>query len=95
MADFDFNFNFDSIDFIKHFREDKITREEIIYVFENSTKLSEEGGFELFETVFIQIGYTFKKRILLIAFTYALDTIDFIGVKVADEDEIDKLYCGR
>jgi uncharacterized DUF497 family protein len=90
-----FTFNFNSIDLLRLFNEDKITREEIIYVFNNSTRLFEEGGRNISEAIFIQIGYTLKKRILLIAFTFLADNIDFIGAKVADENEIDSFYCGK
>jgi len=90
-----FNYNFEALDLVKLFREDKITQEELVYVFENAKRIYEEGGPGLSTTIFIQIGHTPKKRIVLIAFTFALDTIDFIGAKVADGDEIDKIYCGN
>ena len=95
MEELNFNYNFQALDLLYLFREDKITQDEIIYVFEKSSRFSQEGGPELSTTVFIQIGYTLKKRIILIAYTFVFETIDFVGVKVADEDEIDNFYCGK
>jgi uncharacterized DUF497 family protein len=93
--DLNFEYNFDALDMVKLHREDKITREEIIYVFKNSSRFREEGDQELSSTIFIQIGYTPQKRIILIAYTFPNETIDFIGAKVADEDEIDNFYCQK
>ncbi|MEY4539836.1 MAG: hypothetical protein RLZZ306_1593 [Bacteroidota bacterium] len=95
MEELNFNYNFQALDLVNLFREDKITQDEIIYVFEKSSRFSQEGGPELSTTVFIQIGYTLKKRIILIAYTFVFETIDFVGAKVADEDEIDNFYCGK
>lgn len=95
MDELRFHYNFDALDLVKLFQEDKITKDEITHVFNNSNRIFEEGGTELSNTIFLQIGYTLKKRILFIAYTFVSDSIDFIGAKVADESEIDKLYCGK
>ena len=95
MDDFNFHYNFQALDLVQLFRDDKITQDELIYVFENPKRIFEEGGPALTDTVFIQSGYTPKKRIVLIAYTFASDSIDFIGAKVADEGDIDKFYCGN
>ena len=95
MQNFNFHYNFQALDLVRLFKEDKITQNELIYVFENAKRAFEEGGPALSDTVFVQIGYTPKKRIVLIAHTFATDSIDFIGAKVADEAEIDKLFCGN
>lgn len=94
MQNFDFNYNFQALDLVRLFKDEKITQDELIYVFENAKRAFEEGGPALSDTVFVQIGYTPKKRIVLIAHTFATDSIDFIGAKVADEDDINKYYCG-
>ncbi|MBA4850455.1 hypothetical protein [Emticicia sp. BO119] len=93
MENLDFEYNFAALDLVRLFHEDKITKEEIIYVFENPKRHREEGGPNLENSVFIDIEYTFKKRILLVAYTFISTTIDFIGAKVADEEDIDNFYC--
>lgn len=92
---FDFKFNFKKLDLEKLFREDRITQDEIIHVFENSNRILEEGDPSIENTIFIQIGYTPKKRITLIAYKFDQVIFDFIGAKVAEEFEIENYYCGK
>lgn len=42
----------------------------------------------------ISTGYSSKKRILLIASRIVTDKLQILGVKVADEKEIENFYCG-
>ena len=96
MDNLSFNYNLDALDLVELRRVDRITREEIIYVFEKeSFRLRTESGPKLGDTIWIKTEYSIKRRIILVAFIFDGDTIFFIGAKVADQDEIDKYYCGQ
>jgi len=94
MENFDFQYNASNLDLMKLHQTDKITLDEIISVFENPrSRFREQGESNLSFTIFIKIGYSTKKRVLLIAFMYPEYTIDFIGAKIATESELDSFYC--
>lgn len=95
MDNFSFNYDTDSLDLVELNEKYKITRKEIIAVFENLKKLTEV--FEENTSIFIGAGYNkLRERILLIAFILVGDgsDIQFIGAKLLSEEEIDKFYCG-
>ena len=96
MDDISFNYNFDALDLVKLHREDGITREEMIYVFEKpSHRITQEGGPSLEDIVFLQTEYTSKRRIIRVAYVCDGETVFFLGAKIADEDEVVTFYCGQ
>ncbi|OIN58186.1 hypothetical protein [Arsenicibacter rosenii] len=95
MDEFHFNYNFDNLDLVLLHKEDGITREEMIYVFEKpSHRVIQEGGPELTDIVHIQTEYTPKRRIIRVAYVSDGETVFFLGAKIADEEEVNKYYCG-
>ncbi len=95
MDNLSFSYNFDALDLVKIYKEDGITRDEMIYVFEKpSHRVVQEGGPTLTDIVHIQTEYTPKRRIIRVAYASDGETVFFLGAKIADEDEVDKYYCG-
>jgi|GEM_PF-1739289 len=96
MDNLSFNYNSDALDLVELHRADSITMKELIQVVEkDSFRLRTEGGPKLVDTIWIKTEYSIKRRIILVAFIFDGDTIFFIDAKVADQDEIDKYYCGQ
>lgn len=94
MDEINFIYNFDALDLVKLHKEDGITREEMVYVFEKpSHRAIQEGGPKLIDIVHIQTEYTSKRRIIRVAYVSDGETVFFLGAKIADEDEVSKYYC--
>ncbi|WP_375419458.1 hypothetical protein [uncultured Hymenobacter sp.] len=53
------------------------------------------AAFPLSENHYFLIGYTDKLRFLLVALSYSDDTFTIHDVAIADESQVQELYCDR
>ena len=89
------NFNFSKLNAIE-LQEFKITHSEIISVHENSNSIWYPiTGLPLNECYYFFIGFTQKSRFLLVYLNYDNnnDKIVFHKIKLANEEQIQELYC--
>jgi hypothetical protein len=69
---------------------------EIQSAISNSCHWYNSAAFSLSENHYFLIGYTDKLRFLLVALSYSDDeTFTIHDVTIADESQVQKLYCGR
>lgn len=74
---------------------DFITDGEIRMAVLNSQHWYNNAAFPLSENRYFLIGYTDKLRFLLVALSYSDDTFTIHDVAIADEPQVQELYCGR
>ncbi len=73
-----------------------ITDGEIQSAIGNSQQWYNSATFPLSENHYFLIGYTDKLRFLLVALSYSDDeTLTIHDVAIADELQVQELYCGR
>ena len=69
---------------------------EIQSAISNSQQWYNSAAFPLSENHYFLIGYTNKLRFLLVALSYSNDeTLTIHDVAIADESQVQELYCGR
>lgn len=95
MESFEFRYDFSLLSAIDLQRE-KINFGEIISVFENPLTVGESlEGFPSKGILYSLIGFSAKKRFLLVALEYYDDRVIFLQTQVADEQYIRTRYCGK
>lgn len=89
---FDFNFDYSQLSAVA-LQADKITHREIRSVFSNAQRSFPLAGFSRAQHYYFIIGFSSKKRFLLVALNYSYDNIVFHRVAVADEKQIQQYFC--
>ncbi|MGD1839613.1 MAG: hypothetical protein ACFB0B_01780 [Thermonemataceae bacterium] len=95
MDHFEFNFDYNTsyLDLPTLLQTFGITREEIISAIENpKMRLHEVEGDK--PTIYLATAYSSNKRIIRVAFTHPKLTLDILDVKIAEEDDIERYFCG-
>lgn len=93
--EFDYRYDFSLLSAID-LQRDKINFGEIISVFENPLTVGELlSGFPAQGPLYSLIGFSTKKRFLLVALEYYDDKVIFLQIQVADEQYIRTGYCGK
>lgn len=94
MDDFDFKYNFGQLDLLSLRDRYGITSQEAISVFENfDARVREIRNDDFAFPIFISIGDSLKERIIMIAFTFPEDTVNFIGASPPSQRDIEDYYC--
>lgn len=92
---FAFKYDFSLLSAVE-LQKDKINHLEIITVFENKHSCAYPIlGFDLSDYYYFMIGFGSKSRFLYLALNIKENKVIFHQVKVADEGEIRKDYCGK
>ena len=88
----DFNFDYSRLSAVE-LQADKITHHEIRSAFDKAQRSFPLAAFPRAQHYYFIIGFSSKKRFLLIALNYTYDKIVFHKVAIADEKQVKQYYC--
>lgn len=95
MEYFDYKFSYNELD-IEYLQKHKITYAEIKDGFyHDSSEWIDVTDYPEFDNLYHFISFCTKYRFLRVYLTYTEDSVTFLDVRLADEEEIRKYYCGK
>lgn len=87
------HFNFSKLSAVE-LQKSKITHGEILSTFNNTFSVwYDSKGFPINQYYYFFIGFSDKFRFLLVALNFQEDNIVFHQIRIANEKEIQNLYC--